>query len=424
MGDVEINRRLQAIVKYFAEIWLSKEGDHPIQRLWLRRDALATNQLVILGDAVLFGDAMDAKWVARQTSTIKTESPNNRRGALFELIAANLIRGPTISATRKDFPGFDLAGNYSDGSRILISLKSYGTSSHEKFFRDQGEVLERAFVGYLTTVGVKGLCLRAWAQSYPSAADWRELHQAIPTLLAENPVQRNVVIPVGTWAVAFVDCPSEVQPIASRYLSYQLFLMAPFHENESKNLTDKLEDAAANARKHAKADGGVTAHSVLVRIPETIALTALASWANEYVNEHPKGPIDAVVLYQPTVAETPAGENVIDHGFFDCATPEFLEFEKAGHPLQFSALIGIVSRGTRRQLLNGPTAFDLDRMYVFQRGNFYTLYEQETPGSTIVARMDNMASGVLRHAVMRLHGGDETLMQGIYPLEKSLSLFD
>jgi len=424
MGDAEINRRLQGIAKHFGETWLSKQGAHPIQRIWCRRDALATNELAILGDAVLFGETMDPKWLARQVKAIKNEPPNNRRGAMFELLAANLIKGPSIKPTRKDFPGYDLEGNYADGSNLLISLKSYGTSSHEMFFRDQAEVLEQAFIKCLRNVGVRGLCLRALAESYPSAADWRELHKAMPKLLVENPLQRNIAIQVGNWAVAFADCPAEVQPIASGYLSYQLFLMAPFHQNESKNLTDKLEDAAANANKHAKAGGGVTAHSVMVRIPETIALAGPASWANEYLSAHPNGPIGAVVLYQPTVADTSAGETVIDHGLFDCATPGYLEFATADHRLQFFPLIGIVSSGTRRLLLNAPPTLDLDRMYVFQRGNFYSLFAQEEAGGTIVAKMDNFASGIQRHAVMKLHSGEEALMQGIYAPEKSLSLFD
>jgi hypothetical protein len=48
----DLNEKLAAIVEVFNLSWLRYEGDNPLQKLWARDDALATNELLNFGDAV------------------------------------------------------------------------------------------------------------------------------------------------------------------------------------------------------------------------------------------------------------------------------------------------------------------------------------------------------------------------------------
>lgn len=424
LGNAEIERRLVALVRHFKEPWLSAEGDHPVQKLWSRRDGLATIELVLLGDAVLFGEAMDATWLARQVKDIKTGPRNNRRGAMFELLGANLIKGPSISPTPKAFPGFDLRGRFEDGSQTLVSLKSYGESVHETQFAVEGRSVENAFLARLKSLSMNGICLRAVAGSYPSKADWKQLRDTIRQLIPGATLRRGVLHSVGIWAVALVDCPQEVQPIASGHLSAQVLFLAPFHQNESKNLLDKLDEAAVNARKHARANADNCAHLIVVRIPETMPLGTCAIWAKEYVASNAAGPVDAVLLYQPTVVDTDEGETRLDHGHFECCIPSFTHWSIPTRRVTYSPLIGSASNGSQRRLLNAPAEVSVDNMYVYQRGNFYTVFKPKSPDEPLKGQVDNLASGIVRHAVMKMGDEDGMLLSGIFPPKKSLSIFD
>jgi hypothetical protein len=423
LGDAEIERRLEALVRHFEEPWLSAENGHPIQKLWSRKDGLATNQLVLVGDALLFGEAVDVAWLARQVSEIKTGPDNNRRGAMFELLGANLIRDPPIRPTPRGFPGYDLKGRFADGSDILVSLKCYGDSAHETLFRTESRSVEESFLARLRLLGINGLRLQAKAASYPSKEDWRLLRDAIPKWIPGSSSGRGATYSRGVWAVDFAECPRSVQPLANKHLSAGVIFLAPFHKNESKNLLDKLEEAAVNARKHANAHPG-TAHMVVVRIPETIALGTCATWAKEYVADHATGPVDAVILYQPTAADTEDGLGVLDHGHFDCFTPSYAGSTTPARTVVFSALVGTAFGGSRRILLNAPPEINMDNMYVYQRGNFYTEFESVVPGGPVTAQSNNLAPGIVRYAVLKLTSGEEKLVSGMFPPEQSLSIFD
>jgi hypothetical protein len=84
---VELNNLLGAVVAAFGMDWLElSSGTNRIQTLWSRKDGLATNQLAIMGDAIKRLAPQNADWVARRILAIKSESAENRKGDLFELL--------------------------------------------------------------------------------------------------------------------------------------------------------------------------------------------------------------------------------------------------------------------------------------------------------------------------------------------------
>ena len=50
--EAELNGYLNALAEAFGLDWLEAGGSTPLQQLWARRDFLATNQLLLFGDAV------------------------------------------------------------------------------------------------------------------------------------------------------------------------------------------------------------------------------------------------------------------------------------------------------------------------------------------------------------------------------------
>jgi hypothetical protein len=427
MGDAEINRRLEALATSFGKDWLEADGGHPLQKLWARGDALATNQLVLVGDAIFLLTATNGKWVADQVRDIKQGNDNARRGAMFELLALSMLKAPTVVPTPRNHPGYDAVLVMADNASLLVSLKSYGKSVHEQSFEAECETTERVFTQALTTLKVSGLSLRVVAKIYPRANHWQALRQAIPSILAQPNHVREALHPIGdTWAIAIGGVPTEVLPLSDKHLSYQVVFLAPFHQNESKNLTDKLDAAAANARKHAGATSEKDARAVLVRLPETISLKVCSEWAQHYVAEHPNGPLDLVLLYQPTVADTADGRTVIDHAFVSCQTSTYATWMRPGRNFGIEVLVGQISNGTSRRLVvdgTVPDAPEIDEMYLYQRGEFYTVFEQK-PNGTAEGHLDNLASGIVRHAVFRMASGDEAVLSGVFPAKKALSLFD
>jgi hypothetical protein len=169
------------------------------------------------------------------------------------------------------------------------------------------------------------------------------------------------------------------------------------------------------------------ARAVWVRLPETISFKACSKWAQQYIAGHPNGPVDLLVLYQPTVADTANGQTAIDHGYFTCGTLGYTAWTRPERHFSIEALVGIISNGTSRRLQSAGTlsaaAPNIDEMYVYQHGEYFTVFEQK-PNGTVEGHLDNLASGVIRHAVLKMANGDEMALSGIFRPKKMLSLFD
>jgi hypothetical protein len=70
MGELEA--KLAALAIAFDEAWLISNNGHPLQLLWQRQDALATNELLNFGDAVERLHQEAPAWLAGQVGLIKT----------------------------------------------------------------------------------------------------------------------------------------------------------------------------------------------------------------------------------------------------------------------------------------------------------------------------------------------------------------
>ena len=142
------NARLDAVVKTFGADWLGRDHSNPVQALWSRKDAQATNELLLLGDAIVNLSTADARWVKRQVDLIKKGDTGTRAGALFELLGLNLFHAPgqQVLPAAANNPGYDGSVVFDDGSSLMLSIKNHGISSKELEFRSKAEQAKDVFV--------------------------------------------------------------------------------------------------------------------------------------------------------------------------------------------------------------------------------------------------------------------------------------
>jgi hypothetical protein len=419
MSNDEFNRRFGAIETAFGAEWLAT-SDTALSRLWRRKDGFAVNQLCLLGDAIAGFDSIDAKWVKEHVQKIKAPDANSRRGSMFELLGANLFRKApqSIRPTKSNHPGYDAVLTAQDGATADISLKSYGTSSHEIAFREQAARTEEAFLRVLAERQEAGVFF-AIAKDCPSAADWDALRNAIPTLARDKSAI------VGTWAVKAGSLPPDFAPYAKSRTSYQAFLGAPFHRNESKNLSDKFDMAFANAEKHA-VEVPNSVRIVLMRIPESMSLVACDKWAKDYLANNPASPIDGVYLYQIATIDEPVGSSVIGHTIGISETPRFASWRNARTrkgSLLINLAVGVGVAPSKLLLINGPMQATFNEGYYYQRGEFFTAYKTN-PNKPTNAWVRNLASGIFQHAVIVRDDEGEDVLGGYFPPTREITLFD
>jgi len=420
MSDAEFNRRMGAVADAFGLDWLSA-GDAALQALWQRKDGFAVNQLCLLGDAIAGFSVIDPKWVQDHVGKLKDADANSRRGSMFELLGGNLFRHvpQLIVPTKRNNPGYDFLLTVPDGATADLSLKGYGTSYHEAMFRDEAAKTEQALFGMLRERGSVGAVLLAVAKAYPGTTDWEVLRTSLGNL------QIDQAVPRGIWSVKLGSLPRDFAPYSPHHLSHQVFFAAPFHKNESKNLSDKFDEAFANAERHA-AEMSDHVRIVLMRVPETISLHTCDRWAKVYLADNPASPIDGIYLYQLAIVEQPSDQSVIGHALCISETRRFAQWRAPpGQPRRGFSLNLAVGTGTPPsglQLLGGATPQTVEEAYHYQRGDYYRLYAVD-PNKPTNVQIRNLASGIFQHAVLQSPEGHMSLA-GIFPPLKDIALFD
>ncbi len=122
----KLNEMLAILVSEFGEEWLNTGNSNPVQQLWQRQDWLSTCELLLLGNSLKILKPVAPNWVSEQVKLIKKEDRNNRRGALFELLALSLFdgEGVSIKPAANSNPGYDGTVFLPRNASIQISVKS------------------------------------------------------------------------------------------------------------------------------------------------------------------------------------------------------------------------------------------------------------------------------------------------------------
>jgi hypothetical protein len=243
-----LNFRLEAVAKRFGADWLVRDDGNPVQKLWSRKDAQSTNELLLLGDAIVNHSAADAIWVTRQVDDIKTGDAGTRAGALFKLLGLNLFHGPgqRVLPAPANNPGYDASIVFDDGSSLMLSIKNHGISSREAEFRAQAEQAKDVFVATCEAERRRAF-VRIAATRYPGQADWERLRNDISAIVLARPLSNE-----NFWSGAIQDIPAELHPLSPTRVSYLFQIAAAYHSNEQKNFFENIRKGIANLEKHQR----------------------------------------------------------------------------------------------------------------------------------------------------------------------------
>jgi hypothetical protein len=299
---------------------------------------------------------------------------------------------------------------------VHLSIKNYGTSEHEKYVREKAALLEAKVVRFLEREGKTGWSIRVLNETHPDAEAWREIEDGIEEAISRS-MAENAAVPVGNrWNLRAQIISEEFGPFSRNYISYQFILVAPHHENESKNMMSKLEEGCTNFRKHRDNEQGDVARAIIIRLSPSASTDLCAEWAREYFATSDEV-LDGIILYQPATVMN--GETIaLAHHFIQVSNPK-TEGRPSG--AAFAALRGsvyvgdIVSQPVELFLTDGGVKIPLRGRYAYQRGDIYTLFKKE-PGDVRL-----LAPGVRQYAVVE-RDGVEHLIQGSFPPTHELLL--
>jgi hypothetical protein len=392
----ELNERLDAIANQFGTDWLTASGENPVQTLWQRKDAQSTNELLLLGDAVVNLTAANPSWVARQISEIKEGDIGRRSGAIFEMLGLNLFHGPNqrVEPAATNQPGYDGSVFFPDGSSLMLSIKNHGITSAELGFRAKAAEIKDLFLEAAEKHRRSGF-MRIAAISSPSGADWKLLQEQMDGLVAQTTRPTD-----GVWSGWFWPLPAQFSPLSPQHLSYVFQIAAPYHANEQNNFFDNIRKGISNLQEHQANVSENVCRTLMLRLSATASLAKCVEWANKYFEDLPDTQVGLILIYQAVPAvDLAAGTSAITHYMAHVPGPNFANWQAGNSARRFviRSLVGkIASEPVQQVMTDGATQAPIDGMYIFQRGEVYRYYAAGR--GPVNATLSNPAPGILIHA--------------------------
>ena len=395
----ELNTYLETLADHFGLRWLERGGGNPVQDLWQARHALATNEMLTLGHAVMNLAKASPTWTSHQIAQMKTGSVGERAGAAFELLGLNLFSGPgqRIVPAPANRPGFDGSVFFDDGSSLMVSIKNHGISSHESAFLSKAAEIRSDFVQAAQTGGATSRLLRIIAHRHPLAADWALLRRQVRDMFSTGQVEDSLA-----WSGRVEPLPAEWDPLSPRHLSNVFILGAPFHPNEQKNFEENIRKGVANMEKHCANVGPDVCRTLFLRMSATASMQECVKWTNDYFGQYPDTKIELILLYQAVPAvDLKTNKAAVSHCILPVQGPSYGRWTAGGSSRKFGIfpLIGTVhSNPTQLILSDGVNASPFGGHYVFQRGDIFHHHDASPSPRTFELR--NPAPGIFHHAVV------------------------
>jgi hypothetical protein len=399
-----LNSLLEAVAIQFGTPWLTANDGNPIQLLWQRRDGQSTNELLLLGDAIVNLTAKNSSWVARQIREIKEGDAGRRAGAVFELLGLNLFCGPNqrVEPAPENNPGYDGKVFFADGSSLMLSIKNHGISSAELNFREKAAGIHIAYVETASRHNRNGF-IRNVALRHPLELDWQELRARIDGIVAVNDRE-----PEGSiWAGWIRPIPDQFSSLSPQHLSYVFQIAVPYHPNEQNNFYENIRRGIANLERHHAVVANDVCRALMLRLSATASIPKCIEWTEAYFRDFPQTAVELILIYQAVPATDLTTETTaITHFFAPVPGPGFAAWQ-AAHPARrftITTLVGKVStQPARLAMTDGREAIPLDDLYLFQNGHIFRFYP--AGNLPVNATLSSPAPGILVHAVIEGLGG-------------------
>lgn len=405
----ELNAKLAALAIAFDEAWLTADG-HPLQALWARRDALATNELLNFGDAVQRLHAESPHWLAGQVDTIKTGDAGQSAGAVFEITALNLFSRDfcKVEPAPRAKSGFDGTLVLNDGSRILLSVKNHGLSTPEQAFQARSKAFDSAFQTQLAHHGLNGVEVNVLAKQHLDDAAYKVLTDDLDACLAQAKAGERGGELDRPYTIIMKGMEDQYGPLSTGGLTSTCRVMSPIARNEQRNFEDAIRKGCENLLKHTKAETDVC-RMIILRLSNSASIARCRAWAEWYFGEYPDDPVDVILLYQAGVTtDLAANASVITHHVAAITGPNFRAWQTAKPGFlrrlpSMSVLVGVISEEQPRMLLTGnvPGGADLSDWYVYQRSDIFKKVELVDGAG---GDLSTPAPGVMIHVVIEQNG--------------------
>lgn len=402
----EVDECFRVLRETFTTEWLEQDGMNVLQNLWFRKDTLATRELFSLGYSIkqmlLFPD-----FIKEKIGLIKTNDPKNVNGAIFEIFALSFFISHNIIPAKKNQAGYDGIINLGKSKKIKLSVKNYSISKHHEAFLKEAKTVNYLTQKYLNDYDSTPIeIIINKKTSYPSLNDWNYLKENFHGVFDEyKKNSKNLLrFSIGDWSVIVQNLLQKDKPFSSLKKSYTLILSSPFHNNEEKNLFDKLEEACANIVKHGGGENTDDKNVIIIHLPKVSSRESCQKWVKDFFELHPNKPISMVILYQPLVVSKENGKGTyISHGLSIVNRESFINDFQSVIPLHIEFPIGKQEYGFVEPVIfireTNTTAFkvDMKNSYVFQQGQHF--HDAEKEGDSIVGTIGKVASGVFTQTI-------------------------
>ncbi len=415
LTEEQAHQYIEEVSKAFNPLWLNRTPEHVLQRVWQRRDPLASLELVTLGKAIY--DLRDqAAWLRETIKEVRKEK--DRGGHLTEiLVCANLkpASGRLVPAPHRQ-PGFDARVQFADGVQHVVSVKRHDESAYERAFQRSCAIGYRELKRHFAErrLGRSIFC------QFLSTATQEDVNRLVSAIRHLGPSIGLFPLLSGLALVKIreVNVGATLSP---HFISFDMVVVCPESDTEQARFKSNLRSAGKsllNAASHC----AEALRVVYMRVHTSAEIHLLKQFADEVLGEQRAG-FDALVIHQPVAIINSTATRVVNSVQFAC-NPEFLAGVPAGHSYRFNAGFGEFSSQRMEHALIDDQETEvakLDAMYVFQRGDHYVEAVNDGHGA-LTGYLRNVAPGVFRHSVVTLPGHAPFALQGIFPETETLSI--
>lgn len=424
----ELNDKLGAVAEAFGTDWLEGAGESPVQMLWNRKDALATNELLNFGDAIQRLQAESPTWLKGQIDTIRSRDEGNAAGAIFEILGLNLFSRENckVVPAPENMPGFDGTLLLSDGSRIVVSIKNHGMSTYEREFLYRARNIDEQFQEALRAASLNGIELRVLTQVNLDTSLWSTLLDDIAACVSQyesGAKDRELDRP---YNIVLKPLDTADFALSAHELSSGVLVLSPLHKNEQDKFVEDIRKGCANLLNHTKEEPGDVCRMILLRLSATASVQNCREWAEWYFSEYPDDMLDLIMLYQcSVVTDTSADTSVIAHHFCTATGPRFNTWRRRedGSLRQLPALgvlVGQIAAEQPKMVLQGAgAALDMSQYYNYQRTDIFKL--ADLAAGPVNGTLSNPAPGVAIHLVVE-NNDKHTVLKMVTGRDKTLLL--
>ncbi|WP_233963648.1 hypothetical protein [Pectobacterium versatile] len=387
---------LECVEESFGFDWLVEKGNHKLQILWQRRDALSTNELFAIGKAIKSLKNEHEIWLKKTIANIKKQ-PEGAHGFIAEIILASSITADKSKTTPApaNKPGYDISINGENGKNILISVKNHDISKHYKDFLKHSEKIRGEFIRIINNLKISARLIVCFLK--PISKDlYKEcvllMHFKVKgygNYCTDDGIVNIRVIPINDFDGKPTITGSEL-----------CIITAPFHKNEHIGFKSKLTLASENMKKHLPKNSN-TLRLLFMRLHHAADIKLLGEIANNMIISDENCGFDQVMLIQPSVARTPDGRSTI-HTCFNFSqiirsTPErnILDIYKDIGHIRYAFPVGTFSNSPTNMIImdENKLGVELEQSYIYQMGIIKTKAESRSDGS-YWGELSSPASGI------------------------------